>query len=236
MPAFLDRLTRWRNPPLPLPDPGQVVSVVGDVHGCAARLETLLPRLPGKVILAGDLIDRGEDSARVLDLARARGDIVTLMGNHEAMLLEFLDSPETGGPRWLRGGGLQTLASLRVRGDLSPAALPALRDRLQEALGAERIDWLRRLPRLWRSGNVVVSHAGADPAQPPELQVDTLIWGHPDCGRRARRDGLWIVHGHVVVPAPQILQGVIMVDTGAWSGGPLSAVVLGDGPPRFEQA
>lgn len=235
MSALIDRLTRWRHKPLPPPDPGQVISVVGDVHGCASRLVTLLPRLKGQVILAGDLIDRGEESARVLDLARERDDIITLLGNHEAMLLDFLDDPAAG-PRWLRGGGLQTLASLGVGGDLSPGAMPALRDRLALALGNGRIDWLRRLPRLWRGGNVMVSHAGADPAQPPELQVDALIWGHPDCGRKPRRDGLWVVHGHVVVPEPRIARGVIMVDTGAWAGGPLTAVVLGDGAPRFEQA
>lgn len=231
---FLHRLFR-RPAPLPPPEPGQVISVVGDIHGCLPKLQDLLPRLPGQVILVGDLIDRGEQSAGVLDLARARDGLICLMGNHEAMLLAFLDAPEQEGPRWLRNGGLQTLASFGVGGDLSPAGLPALRDKLLLALGDERLDWLRAMPRLWQGGNVVVSHAGADPAQPPELQSDTLIWGHPDCGRTPRRDGLWIVHGHEIVPAPRISRGVIMIDTGAWSGGPLSAVILGDGPPRFEQ-
>jgi len=233
MPAFLDRLFR-RVPPLPPPAPGEVISVVGDVHGTLPRLEALLPRLPGRVILAGDLIDRGEHSAGVLDLAMVREDITCLAGNHEAMLLGFLDAPAAEGPRWLRGGGLQTLASFGVGGDLSPAGLPALRDRLALALGEARIAWLRRLPRLWRGGNVAVSHAGPDPSEPPELQDEALIWGHPDSGRRPRRDGLWVVHGHVTVPAPRIAGGVIMIDTGAWSGGRLSAVTLGDGPPRFE--
>lgn len=234
MPAFLDRILR-RTPPLPPPDPGQVVSVVGDVHGSLAKLEALLPRLEGQVILAGDLIDRGEQSKEVLDLAMARGDIVSLMGNHEAMLLGFLDAPEAAGPRWLRGGGLQTLASLGVGGDLSPAGLPLLRDRLEGALGAERIAWLRGRPLLWQGGNVAVTHAGADPALPPEAQDEALLWGHPDCGRRMRRDGLWIVQGHIRLPEPRIARGVIMVDTGASAGGPLTAVVLGDGAPRFVQ-
>ncbi|MBW7922112.1 MAG: metallophosphoesterase [Rubellimicrobium sp.] len=233
LPAFLARLFR-RAPPLAAPDPGQVVSVVGDVHGALEKLDSLLPRLPGQVILLGDLIDRGDHSAAVLDLAAGAG-IVTLMGNHEAMLLGFLDAPEAEGPRWLRNGGLQTLASLDVRGDLSPAGLPVLRDRLALALGEDRIAWLRARPRFWHGGNVLVAHAGADPALPPEMQDDALIWGHPDCGRKARRDGLWVVQGHVTVPEPRIARGVIMVDTGAWSGGPLTAVVLGDGAPRFEQ-
>lgn len=231
--SFINRLTRRALPMVP-PDPGQVVSIIGDVHGCLSKLDALLPRLPGQIVLVGDLVDRGDHSAAVLDLVMARTDVICLMGNHEAMLLGFLDAPGQEGPRWLRNGGLQTLASLGMGGDLSPAGLPALRDRTATALGEERIAWLRNRPLFWRSGNVVASHAGADPARPPEVQNDSLVWGHPDCGRKMRRDGLWLVHGHVTVPEPRIGRGIIMIDTGAWAGGRLSAVVLGDGAPRFE--
>lgn len=233
--SFIHRLT-LRAAPIAPPDPGQVVSIVGDVHGCLSKLRALLPRLPGQVVLVGDLIDRGEESAAVIDLVMSRAEVVCLMGNHEAMLLGFLDAPGKEGPRWLRNGGLQTLASLGVTGDLSPAGLPALRDRTVRALGEERIAWLRSRPLFWRSGNVLVSHAGPDPARPPEVQNDSLIWGHPDCGRKLRSDGLWVVHGHVTVPEPRIGKGIIMIDTGAWAGGRLSAVILGDGVPRFESA
>lgn len=220
--------------PQPPAAPEGIVSVVGDVHGCVQPLSDLLARLPGQIVLVGDLVDRGEHSAAVIDMVMARPDILCLMGNHEEMLLAFLDDPVGAGAGWLRHGGLQTLASYGVSGDLTAAHLPHLRDGLARAMGEAQIAWLRSRPLFHRSGNLVVSHAGADPARPVDQQTRSLIWGHPDCGRLPRADGLWIVHGHVVVPAPDIRQGVIRVDTGAYADGPLSAAVLGDGPLRFE--
>lgn len=218
------------------PAPEGVVSVVGDVHGCARLLRDLLTRLPGQIVLVGDLVDRGEDSRAVLDLVMARTDVISLMGNHEEMLLAFLDNPEGAGAAWLRHGGLQTLASYGVSGDLTSAGLPRLRDGLARAMGDAQIAWLRARPLFHRSGNLAVTHAGADPARPIADQGRALIWGHPDCGRVTRADGLWIAQGHVVISEPAIRNGVIRVDTGAYAGGPLSAVVLGDGPVRFENS
>jgi serine/threonine protein phosphatase 1 len=129
---------------------------------------------------------------------------------------------------------LQTLASFGVGGDLSAAGLPGLRDRLARAMGDARIDWLAVRPGYWLSGNLAVTHAGPDPARPIPHQDRTLQWGHPDCGRRARADGMWVAHGHVIVPEATLGLGIIRMDTGAYAGGPLSAVVLGDGAPRVE--
>lgn len=217
------------------PAPAGIISVVGDVHGCDHLLARLLPRLPGQVVLVGDLIDRGERSAAVIDLVMGRPDILCLMGNHEAMLLGFLDDPAGQGPRWLRYGGLQTLASYGLGGDLSTTGLPRLRDRLAQTLGDERIAWLRALPPLWRSGTLAVTHAGADPARPIENQeMRHLLWGHPDCGQRHRTDAIWLAHGHTVVETPYAAAGVIAVDTGAYATGRLTAAIIGEGPVRFE--
>ena len=213
--------------------PERVVSVVGDVHGCVALLKSLLPQLPGQVVLVGDLIDRGDESRAVLDFVIEQQDIVSLMGNHEAMLLAFLDDPIEAGKRWMRNGGLQTLASFGVGGDLSMAKLPRLRDSLALAMGDDRIDWLRNRPLFWTCGNLVVCHAGADPRRPLVEQSRTLLWGHPECGRTPRSDGLWIAHGHVIVEEASVGAGVIRVDTGAFAGGPLSAAILGEGEPRI---
>src|SRR5260370_16260686 len=65
---------------------------VGDVQGCATELRDLLDVAgfdPGghRLALCGDLINRGPDSAGVLDLAR-RLDALTVLGNHEVALLE----------------------------------------------------------------------------------------------------------------------------------------------------
>ena len=98
-----------------------------------------------------------------------------------------------------------------------------------------RIDWLRSLPRLWRSGTLAVVHAVADPRRPLEAQEERhLLWGHPDCGRRPRTDGLWIAHGHTISETPTSADGVISVDTGAYATGRLTGAVVGDGAVRFE--
>ena len=112
--------------------PDRPLAVIGDVHGRDALLGRLLgtiaERAPeAQVVLVGDLIDRGEQSAEVLRRVAGRGDLVCVRGNHEAMCLEFLDDPEAYGPRWLFNGGLQTLASFGVGGVTERSRGDALR-------------------------------------------------------------------------------------------------------------
>jgi len=66
--------------------------IIGDIHGCSAEFEDLLekigPRIGDRIFLLGDLVNRGPDSARVLDLA-IRHQCVSMMGNHEFRLLRY---------------------------------------------------------------------------------------------------------------------------------------------------
>lgn len=228
--------------PFPAIAPEEDLAVIGDVHGMLRPFEQLLERLESeapraRIICVGDLIDRGEESADVLRLTYNRRDRVTvLLGNHEEMVLRFLDEPELEGERWLRNGGLQTLASFSLARP-RPGQVVALRDRLREELGAPMESWLRRLPRSLASGNVLVTHAGADPWLPVSQQpAQALTWGHPDCGRRRRTDGIWVVRGHTIVSAPEVVEGVISVDTGAFAGGGLSAALISQGSVHFLSA
>lgn len=213
--------------------------VIGDIHGCADLLELLLDRAPAgaELICLGDYVDRGDDSAGVLRLLSARPDITCLLGNHEAMMLDFLDQPDPRTARWLRYGGLQTLASFGVKGGVETqdqTLLTRLRDDLASAMGDDLIAWVRALPLHLQRGNVAIVHAAADPAVPLEAQDDkTLIWGHPDFGRIARRDGQWVVHGHTIVNVPEQRGGVISIDTGAYATGRLTAAHLSDGACAF---
>ena len=231
--------------PFPPPRPDGKLAVIGDVHGMLGPLERLLDRVArehpeAKVISVGDLIDRGERSAEVLRLAHARrGQLHCLLGNHEEMLLRFLEAPETEAARWFRNGGLQTMASFGI-GPIGLApdgpACVDLRDRLRAALGPEIEAWLRSLPRFLQSGSVVVTHAGADPWLPIDRQPpQALTWGASDFGRRRRTDGIWIVHGHTIVDQPRAADGVISVDTGAFAGGALTLAVIEAGGVRFLQ-
>lgn len=225
------------------PRPEHPFVAVGDLHGRLDLLRALEARLAGlpvdwPVVFVGDYVDRGDESAAVLrqmmgDMARPH---IAMMGNHEDMLLRFIDAPEAEAGRWLRNGGLQTLASFGVGG--TPGQDPAAaRDRLVEAMGPELVDWLRARPLWWQSGDVAVVHAGADPALPlPAQPRETLLWGHPAFGRVPRQDGLWVVHGHTIVDAPVAEGGRIPIDTGAFATGRLTAAVIEPGCVRFLQA
>lgn len=220
---------------------------VGDVHGRDDLLARLLPRLIDdaraqgtphpRLVLMGDYIDRGEQSAEVVERVAALlsgagdwpGEVHALRGNHEQMMLDFLDAPEAEGGRWLRNGGLQTLLAFGVGGltpNPAPEALADIAARLAAALGPQAA-LLRGLPAMLQFGQVLFAHAGADPALPPAMQSErSLLWGTPAFLQAARTDGLWVVHGHYVVDEAYAAAGRIATDTGAYHTGTLSAVRL----------
>ncbi len=241
MPNFLSALlgkgdTR-RTPSLDPIRPEGTFYAVGDIHGRLDLLDRLIERIdteePGaQLIFVGDYIDRGEQSREVLErlmqlAAERRPTPVFLSGNHEDMCLKFLDDPEKRAPSWFRNGGLQTVASFGI-GDVPASGRGArvieVRDALAEAMGQPMILWLRQLPLHWRSGNVAVVHAGADPFAPVEAQAARVLqWGHPEFGTAPRPDRLWVAHGHTIVEQAAAAEGRISLDTGAYATGRLTA-------------
>jgi|TARA_R110002020_G_scaffold47754_2_gene136211 serine/threonine protein phosphatase 1 len=243
LPAFIafGRARRERAAQPPLPCPTTPVWIVGDLHGRLDLLDLMLARIDAdpdsgtaRIVFTGDMIDRGPQSAGVLarlyDLVRHDPDrVICLMGNHERMMLDFLGDPLRQAPRWLAAGGGDTLASFglppwsRGGGDREKGIADRA-DALRGALGLDTITWLQDLPLYWQEGRLAVTHAGADPDRPiADQKADTLLWGHNRFLRRARKDGLWVAHGHTVVETAQAGQGRIAVDTGAWRSGCLSA-------------
>lgn len=240
-------------PVLAPPAPAGPFYAIGDIHGRADLLEALLHKIETeavgheasvRLVFVGDYVDRGDQSKAVLErlhqlCTEMPDQVICLLGNHEKMLLEFLDDPQARGQRWLRNGGLQTLASFgvgRISERATGAALDEARDRFRAAIGGPLVTWLRGLPRYWQSGNVAVVHAAADPALALDAQdANTLIWGHPAFLRDRRRDGLWVVHGHTIVPEPVAADGRIAVDTGAYATGRLTAAHISADGVRFLQ-
>lgn len=224
--------------------PEQDLFVIGDIHGRADLLERLLEQLDGQIpqegalIFVGDYVDRGEESALVLRRLQALStpgatpfEVTCLMGNHERMMLDFLDNPARNGPRWNRYGGLQTMASFGlgyVSDTADENAWNDQRDQLREALGPDLEAWLKALGLSRTSGNVSVVHAGADPTLPIAAQSSqTLLWGHEDFDTTPRGDGQWVAHGHTIVDMPGERAGRIAVDTGAYATGRLTAALIG---------
>jgi serine/threonine protein phosphatase 1 len=231
-------------------DAGGLTYAVGDVHGRYDLLARLVDRIfedaaslgaPAKIVFLGDYIDRGEQSRETIDflssLARsAAAETVCLMGNHEQMLLKYLQDPETGS-RWLRFGGLQTLMSYGVgeiaTGRTQGKSFDLVRDALLDALGPH-LSFIERLKLSHRAGNLLFAHAGADPALPPdEQEIDTLLWGCRRFWTRERSDGVWVVHGHFVVDRPSAERSRISLDTGAYFSGRLTAARITSGEVVF---
>jgi serine/threonine protein phosphatase 1 len=162
------------------------------------------------------------------------------MGNHERMLLDFLSDPTGSAKRWIRYGGLQTLASFGVGAGLTQdsrnagALLDAAGD-LLDAMGQDLVDWVARLPLTWQSGTLWVVHAGADPAVDMAAQsAKTLLWGSDRFLSDDRSDENWVAFGHQPFEEPFAVAGRIAVDTGAVYGGRLTAARIDpDGEVRF---
>lgn len=229
------------------PRPERPTYLIGDVHGRCDLLELILGLVDAHVggsgsndpflVFVGDYVDHGPESAETL--ARLREltrdyprNVICLMGNHERMLLDFLDDPVTRGPRWLRAGGAATLHSFHVdpaplQDGGQPEDFRAAAIDLGRAMPEGLREWLSARPLSWRSGNVWAVHAGADPAHAMEAQAArVLLWGHPDFEAVPRADETWVVHGHVEMERPVYEEGRIALDTGAWRTGRLTACAL----------
>lgn len=225
--------------------PDRPIYAVGDIHGRVDLLRKALRLIEEDalthrmerfgLVFLGDYIDRGYASAQVLStlfrLGRRNPNwVVCLRGNHEQLLLDFLENPGQIGPIWLRNGGRWTLESFGIR--LSDASLIAadieeLSEALRAAIPRAMVEWLRQMPFAWQSGNIGFIHAGAAPDLPIEAQdPQVAIWGHPDFTKKARTDDLWVVHGHIVVPDVRIRDARVALDTGAYATGRLSVLAI----------
>lgn len=229
---------------------GERVYAVGDVHGRADLLLEMVDLIRADmregdarrhtVIFLGDYVDRGPGNAEVLDILCAApfGDahMVCLIGNHEAVLLQFLDDAEIGRD-WLRFGGDATLASYGVKTRRDEPSIDELLD-AQAALAAnmplEHLHFLRGLKLTYRAGDYLFVHAGIRPGIPlAEQDGNDLIWI-----RRAFLDseadfGCVVVHGHTPNLEIESLPNRIGIDTGAYFSGRLTAAVLEGDTRRF---
>ena len=229
------------------PNPNAPLYVIGDVHGRCDLLIRLISMIDADaearritnhiIVFVGDYIDRGPESALVLSvLQQLQGDpsrrVLALKGNHEHMLVRFLEDPSKG-PRWLKNGGFETLLSYGITGVTEDSPIEDLTEasqKLTKAMGVETIQFLNDLELTFTSGNIFVCHAGGDPTQPLDKQGEKeLLWGHPQFKKKTRKDKFWVVHGHYAESTPLIENGRISTDTGAYFSNQLTAArILND--------
>lgn len=232
--------------------PKQQLYIIGDVHGCATLFDKMLDRIEAHgvthnvvnpmLILLGDYIDRGPQSAQVLEriytLQQDMPDrVICLMGNHEEMMLDFIDDPAVRGNRWLTFGGDDTLKSYGIKVPVKKANIEDLTEAsmaLERAMPKGLQAWLRALPLTFQSGNVACVHAAMDPGTSPDKQSDrVLLWGHRDFMSEGRDDDLWVAHGHTIVKSASCQNSRIALDTGAFQTGRLSVAAVSDGQCTF---
>jgi len=224
--------------------PGHVVYAVGDVHGRLDLLEKLVGMIEKdraskahlencSLVFLGDYVDRGFQSKQVLDYLQALEldgfDVLCLRGNHEDMMLAFLDDP-LDNEGWLHFGGMATLASYDTRpkeDEIGRFDLLKTASLFDDKFPRAHRDFIRSMPLSHRIGDYVFVHAGLRPGIALDAQ-------HPGDLTLIRQEftgsnydfGVRVVHGHTGVQNPVVLPGRIAVDTTAYATGRLTAAVL----------
>jgi len=228
--------------------PGLRIYAIGDIHG---RLD-LLNRLHDKirediaatpdrtpvVVYLGDYVDRGPDSRGVLEVLCGPPVVpgaitIPLRGNHEQVLLDFLEHPRNAAD-WLAYGGLATLKSYGVR-RLDPAIetdLDTMGRGLAAAMPDRHLQLLKTLKTFEVLGDYLFVHAGIRPGIPLARQTaDDLLFIREPFLSSPEQHPYVVVHGHQIVDQPEVRPNRIDVDTGAYASGRLTCVVL-DGTTR----
>jgi serine/threonine protein phosphatase 1 len=188
---------------------------IGDIHGCITPFCELVEkkiriRKGDRIVLLGDYIDRGYQSREVIDyiidLQNQGYDIIPLMGNHESMLIESLES-EQSMYNWSMNGGSETLFSFGIKST--------------NGLDVRYLQFFKNLQFYYIQDHFIFVHAGfnneiADPFQ----DKSQMIWSRRESYSNPVFNGKIIVHGHTPVPftlcREMVLSdcNVINIDTG----------------------
>ena len=201
---------------------GRIIAI-GDIHGCHQEFADLLERLTltkdDQLILLGDLVNRGPDSLKVIDLARANRAL-SLLGNHELRLLNYRKTKDAA---YLKEGDAATHAKLRPEDWAYLEAMP--------------------LTHYVEELNTVFVHGGFLPNEPWQKQPANIVTriqvvdrdGKPR--KRSEAEGspswadLWngppfVVYGHTPRPEVYKLKWSLGIDTACVLGGSLTAYIL----------
>ncbi|MEA4936632.1 MAG: metallophosphoesterase family protein [Paludibacter sp.] len=170
------------------------IYAIGDIHGYYNSLKELIENKiqfgkGDKLIFLGDYIDRGPDSKSVVDfilsLQNRDLDIVTLMGNHESMLLDVYNN-KAGIYKWIMNGGSETLKSFNI-------------DSL-EKIEHIYINFFNNLKPYYALDDYLFVHAGFnDSIENPFSDNYSMLW---QCKKKYLHPLLkdrTIIHGHVPV-------------------------------------
>lgn len=191
------------------------IFAIGDIHGCFNSLKELVEskiqlQKNDKLILLGDYIDRGDKSKEVVDyiivLQKKGFDIIPLMGNHEAMLLDAHKNKEHIS-KWIQNGGNETLKSFDINSIKS--------------IAPKYLKFFKELSYYYSFQNTLFVHAGFnDNVINPFTDYYTMLWKSKESYTNPLLSNKTIIHGHNPISASKcegrILTklDVINIDTG----------------------
>ena len=226
---------------------GERYYVIGDIHGRLDLFQPLVDAIErdaeqfdgedATIILLGDLVDRGPDSAGVVRYARdlqQRRKVRILAGNHEEMFLQSFEDIEVL-RHFLKFGGRETLLSYGLdRSTYNAMTLEELFERIQTLVPQDERDFIAGFEELIVAGDYVFVHAGIDPTKPVENQKRSdKLWIRERFLRHDKPLSHVIVHGHTIFDEVEIRDWRIGIDTGAYNSGRLTALVLEDDKRRL---
>lgn len=227
---------------------GRRVYAVGDVHGRLDLLDEVLDKVSEDdakrgqadtvIVFLGDLVDRGPDSAGVVErlrlLAKSSGHARFLMGNHEEVFLSALRGDAKALRLFCRIGGKETALSYGVsESDYNSMSHEELGQELGRAVPDMHREFLERFEDYIELGDYVFVHAGVRPDRPLDQQSATdMRWIRDTFLHHRGTFGKRVVHGHSISSEVEFLPHRIGVDTGAYATGRLSALGL-EGAERW---
>ena len=251
---MLQQLRDFFRPPPPPRMPtvpvGTRYYVIGDIHGRLDLFDALIAAIEAeiaatadldiRIILLGDLVDRGPDSAGVVERTRVwqqQRNVRVLAGNHEEMFLAAFKKPEAL-RHFLKHGGLETVLSYGLsRKQLTALSLEEIFERLPQLVPKEVRDFIAGFEPMIRAGDYVFVHAGIDPSRPlADQKLSDLLWIRE---RFLSYEGPLekvVVHGHTIFDRVMDCGNRIGIDTGAFRSGMLTALVLEGDQRRILQA
>lgn len=225
---------------------------IGDIHGRLDLLDNILtqivedlaarPIAAAYIVLLGDLIDRGPASAGVVErlrtLAHPGATLVFLMGNHEEFLLNVLAGDAGSLDDWLRFGGRECVESYgldprRLIAAEEPVAIGLVR----EAIPQSHRSFISSFVDSFSFGDYLFVHAGIRPGVALDKQAPhDLRWIREPFLSDRSFHGAMVVHGHSISDGIDERPNRIGIDTGAYSTGVLTALVVDGDDRRFLQS
>lgn len=226
--------------PLPTVPEGERYYLIGDIHGRLDLFEAMVAAIEDddssrepcdtQVILLGDLVDRGPDSAGVVALARNWQDerkVRVLAGNHEQMMLDAFKKPEIL-RHFLKHGGRETVLSYGLsKKQFNAMTLEELFAALPQLISKTERDYIASFEDYIIAGDYMFVHAGIDPETPiDEQKRSDLLWIRDRFLSHVGPLDKVVVHGHTIFNKVMDCGNRIGIDTGAFRSGVLSALVL----------